>query len=103
MNICRKPDIFDAEVQERLNDVNIDLFYDCNLTSNYPSEHESEIRDLYKLYKYFSKKYKADEIDEYCEYVLTIFFDETYTVEDNLDYRINKLSLLIKLIDERVI
>lgn len=103
MNICRKPDIFDAEVQERLNDVNIDLFYDCNKSLNYLSEHENEIRELYKLYKYFSKRYKANEIDEYCECVLTIFFDETYTVEDNLDYRINQLSLQIKLIDEGVI
>ena len=103
MNISRKPDIFDAGVQDRLNDVNIDLFYENNITSNYPSEHEREIRELYKLYRYFSKRYKANEIDEYCEYVLTIFFDETYTVEDNLDKRINKLSTLIKLIDERVI
>lgn len=103
MNICRKPDIFDAEVQERLNDVNIDLFYDCNKSLNYLSEHENEIRELYKLYRYFSKRYEANEIDEYCECVLTIFFDETYTVEDNLDYRINQLSLQIKLIDEGVI
>ena len=38
-----------------------DLFYENNITSNYPSEHEREIRELYKLYRYFSKRYKANE------------------------------------------
>ena len=97
----RVPDIFDPTVQERLYDVNIDLFYEDSITSIYPIEHERDIRDLYRMYSYFQKKYNENNINEYCEYVETIFFDDTYTIEDNLAKRLSKLKAYVTLLNER--
>lgn len=95
------PDIFNPDVQEVLNDINIDLFYENDsIDESYYKNHIDDIIGLYEMYYNFKYHYENNDIDKFCEYVLIIFFDETYTVEDNLDKRLKTLESIIYKIKE---
>lgn len=95
------PDIFNPDIQEILNDINIDLFYRNEYIDElYYKDNINDIIGLYEIYHNFKYHYENNDIDKFCEYVLIIFFDETYTVEDNLDKRLKTLESIIYKIKE---
>lgn len=95
------PDIFNPDIQEVLNDINIDLFYENDsIDESYYKNHIDDIMELYEMYYNFKFHYENNDIDKFCEYVLIIFFDETYTVEDNLDTRLKTLESIIYKVKE---
>ena len=96
------PNIYSDNVQERLSDVYIDLFYEDSIPSDYFIKYKEDIKDLYLVLKYLLSHY-PDNIDEYCEYAIILFFDETYTIEKYLEDRFNHLSNIIKFMKEKSI
>jgi hypothetical protein len=97
------PDLFDPKIEEEIDNVNITLFYQNSIDYSFFNDKNvlRNMKGLYSIYKYLKYHYPYNK-DEYCNLILILFFDETYTVEENLDYRVNFLEEIIKTIENNL-